>query len=310
MKKWVLLFCFLSLATVSLIYFFIPGSQMFYYKITVNCAESSVSRLLLDKEKWPAWWPGKKEEEDSYSYKDYDYSIHNMFLNSFEATVSHHADSTKGSLQIFPATTDSTQLLWTSTFNFSINPLTRLTQYQRSLRIKSNIQQLLETVKTYLDQQEHIYGMKIVQQKVTDSSLIAVKQVFQRYPSTAEIYGMVQSLKDYIRKKSGEENNYPMLNVYQDGPDRYETMVAIPTKKDLPSEGIFHLKKMVLGNILMGEVTGGVHTVIKGEQELKNYVNDYKKVSPAIPYQSLVTNRALEADTAKWVTRLYYPIFY
>ncbi len=310
MKKWVLVFCFLFLAIVSFIYFFIPGTQMFYYKITVNCAENSVSRLMLDKEKWPAWWPGKKEGDNSYSYKDHDYSIHNMFLNSFEATVSHHTDSTKGSLQILPATTDSTQLLWTSTLNYSANPLTRLTQYGRFLRIKSNIQQLLETVKTYLDQQEHIYGMRIVQQKVTDSSLIAVKQVFQHYPSTQEIYGMVQSLKDYIRKKDGEENNYPMLNVYQDGPNRYETMVAIPTKKDLPSEGVFHLKKMVLGNILMSEVTGGAYTVIKGEQELKNYVNDYKKVSPAIPYQSLVTNRSLEADTAKWVTRLYYPIFY
>jgi hypothetical protein len=67
---------------------------------------------------------------------------------------------------------------------------------------------------------------------------------------------------------------------------------------------------MALGNILVGEVKGGTYTVISGEQNLTNYVNDHKKMSPAIPYQSLVTDRLLEADTSKWVTKLYYPVFY
>jgi len=87
-------------------------------------------------------------------------------------------------------------------------------------------------------------------------------------------------------------------------------MVAIPTKSDLQSEGKFQLKKMVLGNILMAEVKGGVHIVMKGENELTNYMDDYKKLSPAIPFQSLITDRQLETDSSKWVTRLYYPIFY
>ncbi len=101
-----------------------------------------------------------------------------------------------------------------------------------------------------------------------------------------------------------------MLNVHKDGPELYEAMVALPTKSDLLSTGNFQLKKMVLGKILMAEIKGGEHTIIKGEEELTNYVNDYKKISPAIPFQSLVTNRQQESDTSKWVTRLYYPIFY
>ena len=86
-------------------------------------------------------------------------------------------------------------------------------------------------------------------------------------------------------------------------------MVAVPTKTELPSEGNFQLKKMIRGNILLAEVKGGLHTIINGEQELDNYVNDYKKIAPAIPFQSLVTNRQLVTDTSKWVTQLYYPIF-
>ena len=66
---------------------------------------------------------------------------------------------------------------------------------------------------------------------------------------------------------------------------------------------------MVLGNILTGEVKGGVYVVTQAEQELKNFVTDFRRMSPAIPYQSLITNRMQETDTAKWITRLYYPIF-
>ena len=67
---------------------------------------------------------------------------------------------------------------------------------------------------------------------------------------------------------------------------------------------------MVLGNILKAEVTGGLDRVKEGETELANYVDDYHKLSPAIPFQSLVTDRISQADSTKWITRLYYPIFY
>jgi len=66
---------------------------------------------------------------------------------------------------------------------------------------------------------------------------------------------------------------------------------------------------MIRGNILVAEIKGGIYSVNEAERQLVNYANDYKKISPAIPFQSLVTNRQLEPDTSKWVTRLYYPIF-
>jgi hypothetical protein len=37
-------------------------------------------------------------------------------------------------------------------------------------------------------------------------------------------------------------------------------------------------------------------------------VQDHQRVAPAIPFQSLVTDRTKQPDTSKWVTRLYWPI--
>ena len=72
---------------------------------------------------------------------------------------------------------------------------------------------------------------------------------------------------------------------------------------------MFELKKMILGNVIKAEIIGGIHTVNKGEDELFNYLNDYNRSSPAIPFQELVTNRIEEKDSLKWITNLYYPVF-
>lgn len=310
MKKWILFFCLFLLVLTASVYFFIPAKQNFSYATVIANSKEGTSRILFDKDKWQTWWPGRKENDTVYSYKNYNYRINKIMLNSLDITIFNTAASSNGSLQITESGRDSAELIWTSTFKFSSNPLERLIQFKRSYGIKSNIRNFLETLTTYFNKQEHIYGMKVVKDRVTDTSLISIKQTFQHYPTTEDIYAMIQSLRDYIHKKGGEESNYPMLNVHFDGPNMYETMVAIPSRNDLPSEGKFLIKKMILGYILKAEVKGGIHTVIQGEKELENYVNDYKKMSPAIPFESLVTDRLHEKDTTKWVTRLYYPIFY
>jgi hypothetical protein len=43
--------------------------------------------------------------------------------------------------------------------------------------------------------------------------------------------------------------------------------------------------------------------------QMKNYISDYQRTVMAIPFQSLVTDRRKEADTTKWLTKLYFPIF-
>ena len=37
-------------------------------------------------------------------------------------------------------------------------------------------------------------------------------------------------------------------------------------------------------------------------------MDDYHLTSPAISFQSLVTDRQVEKDSLKWITKIYYPI--
>ena len=309
MRNRIVIICLFILAIITCLYFLIPAVSGLNYQTSANCTETAAARQITDKSKWNLWWPGKQKNDSTYSYKNCNYRIEKIMLNGIETTVYNDKISVKGVLQFIYDGTDSTEFRWTFSYVFSQNPITRFSEYFTVKEIQNNVEDLLKSIKKYFDRQENIYGMKIVKQKVTQSSMISTKKIFPHYPTTQEIYEMINSLKEYIKEKNGKEASYPMLNVYKEENNIYETMVAIPTKTDLPSEGDFRLKNMVLGNILMAEVKGGIYNVLKGEEELANYLNDYKKISPAIPFQSLVTNRKIETDTTKWITRLYYPIF-
>ncbi len=309
MKKGVLIFTLVLLVSVLAGYFLIPGSSQFILSSTVNCTDEGALRIIQNKEKWKRWWPGGKTGPELYSFKNDQYRINKIMLDGFDATVFYHSDSVKSYLQVLPSGIDSSEFQLSCTYVYSSNPFTRYVQYFRLKQMQGNMSEWLTALKPFFEKEENIYGMKIEMQKVKDSSLVSVKNSFAHYPSTEEIYSMVSSLKEYIVKKKGVENNFPMLNIYKAGAESYEAMVAIPTKWDIPMEGNFKLKKMVLGNILVGEIKGGAQTVMEAEKQLSFYVNDHQKMSPAISFQSLVTNRLQEADTSKWITKLYYPVF-
>lgn len=310
MKKGLLIFSLIISATIIAVYFFIPVKQHFTHGITINCTEEGAIRQIINKDKWQSWWPGEKKNDCLFLYMGYSYKFDKILYNGIETTVFNNKDSVKGFLQFLYYGIDSTRLQWTSADTLSTNPFKRIVEYFQSRKLKSNVESLLTGISTYFNQEENIYGFKVKKQKQTETSLVSFKQTFDHYPSTQEVYTMIQTLKEYIREKGGEEKDVPMLHVHHESIAVYETMIAIPVKTELAAEGNFQLKRMMMGSILMAEIKGGVASVTTAEQELINYAKDYKKTAPAIPFQSLVTNRLLETDTSKWVTRLYYPVMY
>lgn len=310
MKRLLLISLLLVFATAVFLYSRIPATDNYTYGMALRCTENGAIRQLHDSTKWNLWWPGKKINDGTYSFANRTFNIRDIILPGISTRIDNNGDSIKAFFQVSALKPDSTIFQWSFTYVYSSNPIKRLQQYFGLQRLKTDLKHFIIAVKPYFEKEENIYGMKIEQQKVKDSSLISMKQTFDHYPTTEDIYQMVNVLKEYVQKKKGEQTNPPMLNVFPVSGTSYEVMVAIPTKWDLPEEGTFKLKKMVLGNILVGEVKGGLSTILNAEKQLANYVFDYGKVSPAIPFQSLVTDRSLEADSSKWITRLNYPIFY
>ena len=306
MKKIVASLLTVSALAIAGAYVFIPST----IRIS-SLSESSKDikpayRYLVNGENWPKWWPGMKP----FQYNNMSFHITKKKLNSFEIQLLYKKDTIITTLEMIPLNSDSTAYTWSCKIESSKNPFKRWMQYFNATQIKKSLDFLTGSLKNYLENDENIYGFKVQKIKVTDSVLISTRSTFDHYPDTEEIGKIVQRLKDYIQKEKAIEKNYPMLNVHQLSTDKYEAMVAIATERLLPATSDF-APKLILkgGNILEAGFKGGPYAIKKGFEEFENYKDDKKFVSPAIPYQLMITDRAKEKDTANWITKFYYPVF-
>jgi hypothetical protein len=306
MKKIMFIFAVFVALTLAGIYLFIPRRLKIGKSIIVRMPIAAVHRSLSDDNSWSKWWPGEKP----FIYKDYLYKIHGKIFNATDLDIITGKDTLKTRLELVMIAFDSTMISWSGVQPGSNNPFSRLVHYRKAASKEKNMKTILESMKSFLENPEKIYGLKVREKKVNDSVLISTRRAFDHWPTSQDIDAMIQRLKDYIKLNKAAEKNSPMLNVLQTGISHYEAMVAIAVDQRLPETKEFVPKFLVKGgNILETEIKGGPFTIIKAMEEFENYRYDYKYTSPAIPFQLLVTDRIKEADTTRWVTRLYYPVF-
>jgi len=306
MKK-VLIGLGLSIAfLLAAVYLFIPRKIKIEAALPLNAALPGVFRTLINDSTWRKWWPG----ETPFAYNKQAYSIKGKFFNVFDIDIYSDKDTINSRMELVLVNANTMTILWNAEQVSSNDPFKRFKRHRHAKQTEKNMNAILQSLKTFLQKKENIYGVDIKKTLVIDSVLISTRRQFDHYPTVQEVDSMIQSLKKYIIQNNAIEKNSPMLNVFELGNSRYEAMTAIPVDKALPKTNEFAPKFLLKGgNILEAEIQGGAYTIEKGLKELENYRADYKFDSPAIPYQLLVTNRAKEPDTTKWITKIYYPIY-
>ncbi len=100
-----------------------------------------------------------------------------------------------------------------------------------------------------------------------------------------------------------------MMNIAKEDSSKYLLRVALPVSKIIKEEHGIVIKRMIRGNILVSnDITGGSSAVEHASKQMMHYVQDFNKTLAALPFQSLITNRQLEQDSTKWITRIYCPV--
>ena len=306
MKKIFIILVLLAVLALAAVYLFIPEKIKIEATVSLEAAFPAVSRTLIDENNWRKWWPG----ETPFAYSNQTYAIKGKFFNVFDIDIYSDKDTINSQMELVLVTTNTMTILWNTQLPSSNDPFKRFKRYQQVKQTEKNMNAILQSLKTFLQKKENIYGIDIRESLVKDSALISTRRQFDHFPNVQEVDSMIQSLKKYISQNNAIEKNSPMLNVFDLGNSRYEAMTAIPVDKALPKTNEFAPKFLLKGgNILEAQIQGGPYTIAKGLKELENYRADYKFNSPAIPYQLLVTDRSKEPDTTKWITRLYYPVY-
>jgi hypothetical protein len=312
--KGILIIIVLAFAATILIYGLTPEKKSLEKSVIVKINISAANRYVLDSAKWPAWWPQKSTGliRSSNLILFGDSSIFfkpgSSMYNSINVQTSFYGETYSGKLALLTLKDDSILV------NFKIEDLISRRFFQtktstlKTAILANNVSAILGALKYFLEEPINTYHIPVIHALVKDTVLISSKFSTQSYPSTARIYTEISKLKIYIVHNNAEQTNAPMLHVEQ-GDSVYFCMVAIPLNKAITQSNEFALKRMIPGNILVSEARGGISNIEKTSTQLTQYVKDYNLESPAIPFESLITDRMKEKDSSKWITKIYYPIY-
>jgi hypothetical protein len=309
MRKIALLIFIFCLLTIASIYFSIPDTIKVSKIVAVNCAQDGAKRFLSQNNNWVKIWAdgSYNASSDRMVYDGDTIEIAKRLSNSLQVIFHHHRSWLTGTIEILPLSGDSTIMEWHSDVGSGMNPFVRIARYRQSKRAKRTMSEILLKIKSFLENKENVYGISIEKISTKDTFLVATRSVHTSYPSTSGVYELIHTLRKYIDEQQAQETGNPIMNVTQLDVQKYELMVAVPTNKELPENGRIFFRRMVPGHFMSTEIKGGTFTINQAFNQLQLYMEDYKKTLLAIPFQALITDRSMISDTAKWVTRIYFP---
>ena len=311
MKKWALIFIATLCLLISSIYVFIPSTLRISEAVKINCTVDGTNRFLTHDDNWEKWWPQNKinKSQDNFSYAGFTFKPIKKLYNRQMVIIEKNDLKIQSFIDLIQLSNDSLIVRWHTEMNTNINPIKRLKQYNNAVKIKRSMHNILIRLQTFLADKNNIYDYEIHKDNIQKTYLVATISAFTHYPSTAEIYESIDKLKKYIALKEAVETNFPMVNITGSDSTKYEAMIAIPTNKELPGSGSIFMKRIVTEKVLAGKVQGGTYEINNALKQLQTFLDDYHLTSPAIPFQSLVTDRLNQPDTSKWITIVYLPIF-
>lgn len=307
MKRF-LITVFVTVLVIFTVGFFLPKEKTFTQTVNSPIPFDGISRVIVNKGLWKNWWPGKILNDSTVSFNEQNIHINTILLNGFRATIIDDDKNTQLDLQSIATYNAETSITLNTTIYLSSNPFAKVFQYLSAGKTEKMTTDLFNRLKNTLSDVKKIYGFDIRMGKVPNSSYVSVKQDFDHYPDNKELYKMIDEVKAYIASESSKVVNAPILNIVKENNQSYSVMLALASDRDLPTKGKFMLKQMMLGNIVVAEVTGGPAKIEKCRQAVQFYVNDYRKVSPAIAFERMISNR-LTTDSSRWVSTINYPVF-
>ena len=307
MKKWFAILLSVVILLIVSVYIFIPGTLIISSVSMINCNTNAAERILSDTAAWKKWWPSEKKGSEFF-YKNYSFSISQILPNIIGITIKKNHSSIPSTLLKLPVGKDSTAMQWQCNLFAGNNPAKRFLKYQEAVELKRSMSDILKHLQEFLQVPENIYGITIKETSTTDTLLIATKKTLSHFPSTEDVYGLINQLKNYIKTQNADVAGNPMINVTALNKNQFEVMAAIPTNKQLKTEGEFLYRRMIPGNFLTTVVKGGDSSIAQAQQQMKFFMDDYQKTPMAIMFQSLITDRSMEKDTSKWITKLYFPV--
>jgi hypothetical protein len=311
MRRWLFAGCFLVVLGIAAVYFFIPSKLVVSKIVLVKCNPDGADRVLGDTGHWMRWWPrgGPGLGKEGSDRGGVGFEANERLLKAVGIEIHHKEVELTSRLTVYALINkDSCFLQWEFKLNASLDPLKRIGQYREASRLKDSMSVVMSSLKDYLEKKENVYGLTIHEGMVPGGVLEEGSWMLRNYPVTDTIYQKVRILEQFIAAHGQPVTGHPMVNVTPLTSGLFHLRVALPTDKEIPGSANIQPRNLPTDNFLYADVRGGEGTVHAAFGRMDDYISDYGRTKMAIPFLVFVTDRRTEPDTAKWTTRIYYPI--
>ncbi len=297
------LLVFLALA-IAAVYIFIPSNIKINKAFIVHASPGALQRNFLTQEGWNKWFATGK---NGIRFSE----ITPLPFDNASVLISDKKINHLSQVQTSMLPGGTIGINWSCNISAGNSPFDRMSKYAEAKRIKLAMDDVALRISDILNNSKQSYGFHVRQVTLTDNSMIATRDSLDHYPTVADIYGKIELLEKYALSNNAVTTNSTMLNIQRTHNGHYHFMVSLPVNKLLKnSAGIQYKQMLPKGNFLSTDsLFGGFQHLDSLFSEFENYKRDYNFASPAIPFQSLITDRRKEPDSSKWITKFYYPIY-
>jgi hypothetical protein len=315
MKKIFLGLVVLCLIGLVAVYYFIPSTLNITDSIQADCTVEGGFRTLSQYQQWDKWWPGEKKQTPAtnkagtFVYKGDSFYVSKVSHNNFNISIKHNQLLLTSEMNIIPLPNNAMAIKWHSSFAAGSNPFKRYLNYKKAVALKENMHSILDAMKVYLSDKKNLYGLPLNEESTKDSILLTYKTTTSAYPNITFIYTIINNLKNKSKAGGADVTGSPMLNITPETSTLYKVRVALPINKVLPDTKDYFISKLIPGKFITTEVRGGDSIINEALKNIQLYFLDYKRITMAIPFQYLVTDRSMESDSTKWLTKIYAPVY-
>jgi hypothetical protein len=303
MKKGLIGLLLLSIIAITAIYIFIPASIRISKSLKLKGNRQNVYMLLNDSTKWSKWL-----EQDTNA--GFHFTISKKTSSVILIEIEKNNSKIKGGIEFLPySKIDTVLLYWHYNLYAGITPWGRLKTYIIASDLHKVFTERMTDFSTLFSKTENIYGVPIIETKVKDTLIATLTRDELQAPSEKIICEMILLLRQYINHSDVVVTDSAMTSIQKDETGKYKVMVGIPVNKIPSNAPNINIKKMMPGKLLIATVIGGPSTIQNGFAQTKKYITDYFLEEAALAYEVPVTDRCIEKDTAKWITKICRPFF-
>ncbi len=308
--------------------YLLPGSYHVERTKLINADKTILYDMICDFENWDLWtpWPEDKDSTavienigsceigavhrwDGEEMGKGEMKVTKMVpLKMIEWELGFEGHSQKMTINMtIEKEGDERLLTWTADGDLGYNPLYRYYGLMIDSDLGADFELGLENLKALCEALPYYPGIKVVE--VASMPAISVKDSVTANEIGPFMETYMPMLFMYAMRKGGEMTAHPYSVCYNWDPEGMILMeVGLPLTEAIEGEGVIQATNTPGGKAVKALYFGAYEEIAPVYEALEQYIKVMKLENAGPPWEVYMTDPAMEPDTSRWQTYVYFPI--